>query len=69
MKAVDFKVFNGPANDPQGCVVALRAPNAATLSRKVIDQYTEFVGRYGARGLAYIKVNDPQAQTACNRQS
>ncbi|MEC7995059.1 MAG: aspartate--tRNA ligase, partial [Pseudomonadota bacterium] len=58
MRAVDFKVFKGPANDPQGRVVALCAPNAATLSRKVIDQYTEFVGRYGARGLAYIKVND-----------
>ncbi|MEC7107313.1 MAG: aspartate--tRNA ligase, partial [Pseudomonadota bacterium] len=58
MQAVDFKVFKGPANDPQGRVVALCAPNAATLSRKVIDQYTEFVGRYGARGLAYIKVND-----------
>ena len=55
---VEFKVFNGPANDPKGRVVALRAPGAASLSRKVIDDYTSFVGRYGAKGLAYIKVND-----------
>ena len=55
---VDFKVFNGPANDPKGRIVALRAPGAASLSRKVIDDYTGFVGRYGAKGLAYIKVND-----------
>jgi aspartyl-tRNA synthetase len=58
MQNVEFKVFNGPANDVEGRVVALRAPNATGLSRKVIDDYTEFVGRYGARGLAYIKVND-----------
>lgn len=57
MGAVDFKVFNGPANDPDGRVVAMRAPGGASLSRKVIDGYTEFVGRYGAKGLAYIKVN------------
>mgnify|MGYP001346378103 FL=1 len=55
---VEFKVFKGPANDPQGRVVALRAPGAATLSRKMIDDYTAFVARYGAKGLAYIKVND-----------
>ena len=55
---VEFKVFNGPANDPKGRVVAVRAPGAASLSRKVIDDYTSFVGRYGAKGLAYIKVND-----------
>ena len=55
---VDFKVFNGPANEPKGRVVALRAPGAATLSRKMIDDYTAFVARYGAKGLAYIKVND-----------
>ena len=55
---VEFKVFNGPANDPKGRVVALRAPGAATLSRKMIDDYTAFVARYGAKGLAYIKVND-----------
>jgi len=58
MQAVEFKVFNGPANDPEGRVVALRAPGGAELSRRVIDEYTEFVGRYGAKGLAYIKVND-----------
>lgn len=57
MQSVDFKVFNGPANDPAGRVVAMRAPGGASLSRKVIDGYTEFVGRYGAKGLAYIKVN------------
>ncbi|NKC01067.1 MAG: aspartate--tRNA ligase [Pseudomonadales bacterium] len=61
MASVEFKVFNGPANDPKGRVVALRAPGGAQLSRKVIDDYTEFVGRYGAKGLAYIKVNDLSA--------
>ena len=58
MKDVDFKVFSGPANDPKGRVAALRIPNGAALSRKQIDEYTKFVGIYGARGLAYIKVND-----------
>ena len=58
MKDVDFKVFAGPANDPKGRVAALRIPNGASLSRKQIDEYTKFVGIYGARGLAYIKVND-----------
>jgi aspartyl-tRNA synthetase len=57
MRAVDFKVFNGPANDPEGRVVALRLPGGGGLSRKEIDDYTHFVGRFGARGLAYIKVN------------
>ena len=57
MQAVEFKVFQGPAQDPEGRVVALRAPGAADLSRKAIDDFTEFVGRYGAKGLAYIKVN------------
>jgi len=61
MQEVEFKVFNTPANDPHGRVVALRAPGGASLSRKVIDDYTGFVGRYGARGLAYIKVNDRAA--------
>ena len=61
MSAVEFKVFNGPANDPNGRVVALRAPGGASLSRKVIDDYTKFVARYGAKGLAYIKVNDIEA--------
>ncbi len=58
MQNVEFKVFNGPANDPKGRVVALRAPGGSALSRKVIDDYTDFVGRYGAKGLAYIKVNE-----------
>ena len=58
MAAVEFKVFRGPANDPGGRVVALKAPGGGKLSRKAIDDFTGFVGRYGARGLAYIKVND-----------
>ncbi len=58
MQAVDFKVFSGPANDPESRVVALRVPGGATISRKEIDDYTKFVGIYGAKGLAWIKVND-----------
>ncbi len=58
MKGVEFKVFSGPANDAQGRVAALRVPGGSGLSRAQIDQYTEFVGQYGARGLAWIKVND-----------
>ncbi|MEF3075747.1 aspartate--tRNA ligase [Methylobacter sp. Wu1] len=58
MKAVDFKVFSGPANDPKGRVVAMRLPNGGDLSRKDIEDLTKFVGIYGAKGLAYIKVND-----------
>jgi aspartyl-tRNA synthetase len=58
MKAVDFKVFSAPANDPKGRVAALRLPNGSDLSRKEIDDLTKFVGIYGAKGLAYIKVND-----------
>ena len=57
MAATEFKVFQGPANDPGGRVVALKAPGGGRLSRKAIDDFTAFVGRYGARGLAYIKVN------------
>ena len=57
MKDVDFKVFAGPANDDDSRVAALRVPKGAALSRKDIDDYTKFVSRYGARGLAYIKVN------------
>lgn len=57
MKDVDFKVFAGPANDEGSRVAALRVPDGAKLSRKDIDNYTKFVSRYGARGLAYIKVN------------
>ncbi|MFP6837211.1 MAG: aspartate--tRNA ligase, partial [Pseudomonadales bacterium] len=63
LRDVEFKVFNGPANDPGGRVVALRAPGGSQLSRKAIDGYTEFVARYGAKGLAYIKVNDLSAGT------
>jgi aspartyl-tRNA synthetase len=55
---VDFKVFAGPANDAKGRVAALRVPRGGELSRKQIDEYTRFVAIYGARGLAYIKVND-----------
>jgi aspartyl-tRNA synthetase len=58
MKNVDFKVFSAPANDPNGRVAALRLPNGSDLSRKDIDDLTKFVGIYGAKGLAYIKVND-----------
>jgi aspartyl-tRNA synthetase len=53
----DFKVFAAPAQDPGGRVAALRVPDGGALTRKEIDEYTAFVARYGARGLAYIKVN------------
>jgi aspartyl-tRNA synthetase len=58
MAKVDFKVFAAPATDPRGRVAALRLPQGGELSRKAIDDYTKFVGIYGAKGLAYIKVND-----------
>ena len=58
MQGVEFKVFAGPAADEDGRVAALKLPGGATLTRKAIDDYTDFVGRYGARGLAYIKVNE-----------
>ena len=61
MKDVEFKVFSGPANDPEGRIVVLRLPGGAKLSRKEIDNYTDYVGRYGAKGLAWIKVNDVDA--------
>jgi len=64
MREVDFKVFRGPADDPLGRVAALRVPGGARLSRKEIDDYTRFVGNHGARGLAWIKVNDLAAGTA-----
>jgi len=54
----DFKVFAGPAADPEGRVAALRVPRGGTLTRKQIDDYTAFVARYGAKGLAYVKVNE-----------
>ena len=57
MKDVEFKVFSAPANDPKCRVAAMRLPKGNDLSRKDIDGYTKFVSRYGARGLAYIKVN------------
>jgi len=58
LNAVEFKVFSGPANDPKGRVAALRVPGAASMPRSQIDDYTKFVGIYGAKGLAYIKVNE-----------
>ncbi|WP_303901468.1 aspartate--tRNA ligase [Thiohalomonas denitrificans] len=58
MKDVEFKVFSGPANDPNSRLAALHVPGGGELSRKAIDEYTKFVAIYGARGLAYIKVND-----------
>jgi aspartyl-tRNA synthetase len=58
MKDVEFKVFSGPANSPGGRVAALRVPGGAEMSRGEIDAYTEFVKIYGAKGLAWIKVND-----------
>ena len=61
MKDVEFKVFNGPANDPGSRVVGLRVPEGARLSRKEIDDYTKFVSIYGAKGLAWIKINDLSA--------
>jgi aspartyl-tRNA synthetase len=58
VKDCSFKVFAGPANDPGGRVAALRVPGGGALTRKEIDDYTAFVARYGAKGLAYVKVND-----------
>jgi len=58
MKAVEFKVFSGPASNPGGRVAGLRVPDGGRLSRKEIDDYTAFVANYGAKGLAYIKVNE-----------
>ena len=56
VKDEEFKVFSGPANDPLSRVVALKVPEAASMTRKKIDQYTDYVGTLGAKGLAYIKV-------------
>lgn len=58
LTGVDFKVFSGPANDPKGRVVALRVPGQSSMPRGKIDEYTKYVSNYGARGLAYIKVNE-----------
>jgi aspartyl-tRNA synthetase len=63
MQDVEFKVFSGPAKDPESRVVALRVPGGVVLSRKQIDEYTNFVGIYGAKGLAWVKVNDIAAGT------
>ena len=60
MKKEEFQVFNRAANREDGRVVAMRVPNGARLTRQSIDDYTEFVAQFGAKGLAYIKVNDPQ---------
>ncbi|HEY9030877.1 MAG TPA: aspartate--tRNA ligase [Kangiella sp.] len=62
VKGVEFKVFSGPANDEQSRVAALRVPGGAQLSRKQIDEYTNFVGIYGAKGLAWMKVNGQGAE-------
>ncbi|MEY6433958.1 aspartate--tRNA ligase [Thioalkalicoccus limnaeus] len=69
LQGVDFKVFAGPATDPEGRVAALRLPRGGELSRKEIDDYTKFVGIYGAKGLAYIKVNDWTARGRDGLQS
>jgi len=61
MKDVEFKVFSGPANDAKSRVVALRVPGGASISRKIIDDYTAYVAIYGAKGLAWVKVNDIDA--------
>ena len=69
MGGVDFKVFSGPAKDPKGRVAALCLPKGCELTRKEIDEYTKYVGIYGARGLAYIKVNDWAGQGRDGLQS
>lgn len=61
LKDVEFKVFSGPANNPEGRVAVIRVPNGAEITRKQIDEYTQFVGIYGAKGLAWAKVNDVNA--------
>lgn len=58
LKDVEFKVFSGPANDENGRVAVIKVPGGSVLSRKQIDEYTKFVGIYGAKGLAWMKVND-----------
>jgi aspartyl-tRNA synthetase len=61
LKDVEFKVFSGPANDEKGRVAVIKVPNGAKLSRKNIDDYTKFVGIYGAKGMPWMKVNDIDA--------
>ena len=60
VEGIEFKVFAGPAVDPKGRVAALKVPGGNSLTRKQIDEYTAYVGRYGAKGLAYIKVNEKE---------
>ncbi len=60
VEGIEFKVFAGPAIDPKGRVAALKVPGGNSLTRKQIDEYTAYVGRYGAKGLAYIKVNEKE---------
>ncbi|TSA21445.1 MAG: aspartate--tRNA ligase [Betaproteobacteria bacterium] len=69
MREVAFKVFSTPANDPKGRVAALRVPGGASLTRGEIDAYTEFVKIYGAKGLAYIKVNEVSQPNETGLQS
>ncbi|WP_439294794.1 aspartate--tRNA ligase [Lonepinella sp. BR2882] len=61
VREVEFSVFKTPANDKGGRVAAIRVPNGSTITRKQIDEYTQFVGIYGAKGLAWLKVNDVNA--------
>ena len=61
MKDVEFKVFSGPANDEKGRVAVLSVPGGAQLSRKQLDEYTKFIGIYGAKGLAWMKIKDRDA--------
>ncbi|HER34094.1 MAG: aspartate--tRNA ligase [Halothiobacillaceae bacterium] len=61
VKDVDFKVFSGPANDPRGRVAALHVPQGGKMPRSQIDDYTKYVSIFGAKGLAYVKVNDAAA--------
>ncbi|OYY73673.1 MAG: aspartate--tRNA ligase [Gammaproteobacteria bacterium 28-57-27] len=61
MAGVEFKVFAGPASDPEGRIAALRVPNGGAMPRSQIDDYTKYVSIFGAKGLAYIKVNDMAA--------
>lgn len=63
MQQVEFKVFSGPANDPHGRVAALLVPQGADISRKEIDDYTNYVSVFGAKGLAYIKINNDGLQS------
>jgi len=61
LEKVEFKVFSGPANDPHGRVAAIRVPGGGSMPRSQIDEYTKYVSIFGAKGLAYIKVNDAAA--------